>query len=389
MLARTSFGDTDGCCSPPSAWCLLPRASLALAPGAQADMQCTPGFYSATGNAPCTQTHPADFTSVLGATTETPCTPGQYQPAPQAESSCIPADIGHYATGPSATAQTPALPALTQPRPARRSATPPIRVMWWLIPAAPPRRLCLPGTYQPNAQETSCIPAQAGHYATGPAATAQTLCLAGSYAATSGCGPFATPPIRVMWWLIPVERRDAVLARLYQPDSGEALCDTAMPGSRSPEAPPPARRLVPADNFRTRRGKFRARRRTRHFAAGPAAVAQTECPAGSYAASSGQSACTPASPGHDVTGTGATARRRARRARSPDDRTVRVHAGESRLRRCVAGGTTPNAMCSGRSRRVLATALARAARRVPSARRAAPAARPCQRSPGPRSPDAR
>src|ERR1700735_2157964 len=78
-------------------------ASLALAPAAQADPSCPPGSYS-SGGGPCLLADAGYYVPGPGATAETPCAPGQYQPM-TGQSSCIPAEIGHYATGPAAIAQ--------------------------------------------------------------------------------------------------------------------------------------------------------------------------------------------------------------------------------------------------------------------------------------------
>ena len=136
------------------------------------------------------------------------------------ETSCIPAQAGHYAMGPAATAQTPCLAghyAATSGLAICNAADPGYVVADSGGTAETP---CLPGTYQPDSgaslcdpamlgyevpesaainqtpcpggqfQDTtgqaSCKQAEAGHFAAGPAAIAQTACPAGSYTATAG-----------------------------------------------------------------------------------------------------------------------------------------------------------------------------------------------------------
>ena len=77
------------------------NATFTLAP-----VQCAAGTYSASGNSPCTTASPGNFVATAGATAQTACVPGSYQPA-SAATACLPAQAGFYVSAAGAIAQTP------------------------------------------------------------------------------------------------------------------------------------------------------------------------------------------------------------------------------------------------------------------------------------------
>ncbi|HET6822479.1 MAG TPA: PxKF domain-containing protein [Anaerolineales bacterium] len=104
---------------------------------------CTPGMYN-NGNG-CVEADPGYYVPVSGATEQTPCALGTYQPNAGAVS-CILADPGHYVD----------------------------------VTAAVMQIDCVPGSYQPNSGATSCILAEAGFFVPEPAMTEQYLCPRGT-----------------------------------------------------------------------------------------------------------------------------------------------------------------------------------------------------------------
>jgi len=70
------------------------------------DAQCLPGYYSATGGTPCTAAAPGTYVVTSGATSETPCAAGTYQPS-TGQSSCLEAGIGYYVALSGSTTETP------------------------------------------------------------------------------------------------------------------------------------------------------------------------------------------------------------------------------------------------------------------------------------------
>ena len=104
---------------------------------------CSPGTYN--NGSGCVNADPGYYVPVTGATEQTPCALGTYQPN-AGSASCILAEPGHYVD----------------------------------VAAAVMQIDCLPGSYQPNSGATSCIHAEAGYYVPVSAAIAQTQCPAGT-----------------------------------------------------------------------------------------------------------------------------------------------------------------------------------------------------------------
>jgi len=113
---------------------------------------CTPGMYN--NGSGCVNADPGYYVPVAGATEQTPCALGTYQPN-AGSISCIPAEPGHYVD----------------------------------VAVAAMQIDCLAGSYQPNSDATSCIMASAGYYVPVSAAIAQTQCPAGttSLAGATAC----------------------------------------------------------------------------------------------------------------------------------------------------------------------------------------------------------
>jgi len=302
--------------------------------------QCLAGTYSATGNAPCTQASPGNFVPMAGATSQTACLAGTYQPNSGA-TTCLSADAGSYATGPGATMQTacnagtfssasgaasctPASPGnfvgmsgatgqtqcLAGNFQANSGATacdPAAAGNFVDTPGSSTQTQCAAGAYQPNTGSITCIPADAGSYATGPAATMQTACAAGSYSSTSGaatCTP-ASPGNFVA--MSGATGQTQCMAGSFQTNSGATGCDPAGAGNFV---------AAPGSSTQTQCASGSYQPNTGSTACLPAdagsfvdatgAITQTACLAGSYSSATGASACTPASAGNFVAGPGAT-----------------------------------------------------------------------------------
>jgi hypothetical protein len=105
---------------------------------ALASTPCSAGFYSATGNEPCTAAPAGTFIDTSGAMSATPCALGTYQPN-TGQSSCLDAPAGSFVGTTGAMSATP----------------------------------CALGTYQPNTGQSSCLDAPAGSFVWGPTSPAQ------------------------------------------------------------------------------------------------------------------------------------------------------------------------------------------------------------------------
>ncbi len=110
---------------------------------ASAAAACSAGTYFNGSN--CVPADPGYYVAVAGATSETPCAPGTYQPN-TGQTGCEPAAPGHYVSAVGQASDTP----------------------------------CAPGTYQPNSGQTGCILASVNHYVPGAGYVMQLACPAGT-----------------------------------------------------------------------------------------------------------------------------------------------------------------------------------------------------------------
>ena len=154
---------------------------------------CTPGNFSATGVAPCTAAAAGSFVAIVGATAQTACPAGKYQPS-AGQILCIDAPPGSFAAG---TGNTMAILCLT----GSFSSTPGAAVCT-LAPAgsfslgqgntAP--QSCGAGNFSAFAGASLCNAASAGYYVPGVGATASLGCPAGTYSAGTGNTSCTTTP---------------------------------------------------------------------------------------------------------------------------------------------------------------------------------------------------
>jgi hypothetical protein len=135
---------------------------------------CPAGQYNdGTG---CVNADPGHYVDTSGATAQTPCPAGFYQPNSGA-TSCLAAAAGNFVATEGATAQTP----------------------------------CAVGTYQTNSGADSCLQALPGYYVPTTGATAQTLCPSGttSVAGASACTPIS-PSFTFSGFFAPVDNPPVV-----------------------------------------------------------------------------------------------------------------------------------------------------------------------------------
>jgi hypothetical protein len=119
---------------------------------------CTAGYYSVSGDAPCTPASSGNYVSGSGATSQTPCPLGHYQ-SQTGQSSCVAASTGDYVGTTGSSSQT----------------------------------ACAPGYYQPATGQSSCIAAGLGYYVSGSGSASEVQCPPGLttlvVASTSCVGP--------------------------------------------------------------------------------------------------------------------------------------------------------------------------------------------------------
>ena len=141
---------------------------------------CSLGYYSATGNEPCLPADAGHYVDTTGATDQTECAAGTYQPD-SAQTSCLDADAGHYVPGSGATSETACLPGYYQPNSAQISCLPADPGHYVDTAGATGQGTCDPGYYQPASAQTSCLTADPGHYVDTAGADHQTACDPGYY----------------------------------------------------------------------------------------------------------------------------------------------------------------------------------------------------------------
>jgi hypothetical protein len=111
-----------------------------------------------------------------------PCPAGQYNNG----SGCVNAGPGYYVAVSGATEQTPCAPGTFQPLSGAVSCNMAPAGSYVNTVGAAEATLCQAGTYQPNTGSTSCLQAEAGHYVAVRGAFVQIDCAAGSYQPLTG-----------------------------------------------------------------------------------------------------------------------------------------------------------------------------------------------------------
>jgi hypothetical protein len=266
---------------------------------------CPPGTYWSFPF--CVQASPGYYVAVYGATSQTPCAPGTFQPA-SGQTSCIPAPAGSFVAATAATFFNLCNPGFYQPATGQTACLLAPAGTFVAGPGAQVPTPCGLGTFQPNQGATFCIPAPAGTYVSVTGAVAATPCAAGTYQPGSGqpsCIP--APPGRFVPG-IGAQASMACPVGTYQPASGQSSCLNAPAGSYVDVAGAVAATPCAVGTYQPL---------TRQIACinAPAgsyvdvvgAAAATPCALGSYQPDPGQTSCLPAPVGSYVDVTGAAA----------------------------------------------------------------------------------
>jgi hypothetical protein len=146
---------------------------------------CQPGTYSATGSTPCTPAAAGHFVAVPGATSQTACAQGAYQPA-TGQVACLLASAGYYQPGVAAVTQYPCGPGSYQPSTGQAGCIPASPGHYVSGSAAVAQAPCDPGTFRAGYGAVTCASADPGSYVPVPASATETACAAGTYSAAPG-----------------------------------------------------------------------------------------------------------------------------------------------------------------------------------------------------------
>lgn len=151
--------------------------------------QCFPGSYNEGTS--CVPASPGFYVADAGATVQTPCAPGTYQPNAGA-TGCVRADPGNFANDFSAIQQTQCFPGTFQPNAGAAACLATDPGYFVSEAGAITQRACPVGRYQPGVASTGCVPASPGYFVATIAAVVPSPCAAGTYqpnAAAASCIP--------------------------------------------------------------------------------------------------------------------------------------------------------------------------------------------------------
>ncbi|QQS31614.1 MAG: carboxypeptidase regulatory-like domain-containing protein [Acidobacteriota bacterium] len=206
----------------------------------------------------CVAASPGFFVPTSGATSQTPCSAGTYQPN-SGSTSCLFAPAGTFVSTTAATSPTLCSAGTFQPNVGQASCIlAPAGTFVSTTGATAPTQ-CPSGRYQPNTGQTSCILASPGNFVATSGATSQTQCPVGTFQPNSGATSCLFAPAGSFVSTTGATASTQCAAGSYQPNTGQSSCMLASPGFYVPD---------------------------------PGATAQIACPAGTTSGT-GATACTP------------------------------------------------------------------------------------------------
>ena len=267
---------------------------------------CGPGYFSATGDVPCTAAPAGSYVATSGAMTATPCGLGTYNPN-TAQASCLNAPpggyvgstgaidftycaAGTYSASPGASACTSAQPGDYVASTGSSSETP-----------------CNAGSFSASSGAVECELAEPGDYVASTGSASETPCDAGSFSATTGAVActLASPGSYVASTGATGQAQCA--AGSFSASSGAVECELAEPGDYVAGTGSASETPCDAGSFSATSGAVACTLASPgSYVASTGEASQTKCAAGSFSATSGAIACTLASPGSYVASTGAT-----------------------------------------------------------------------------------
>lgn len=231
---------------------------------------CPAGKYN--NGSGCVDADPGYFVATAGATEQTACAEGTYQPL-AGQVGCIVAQPGHFVADTAAIAQTPCEPGKYQSGAGASSCLLAPAGSFVSGSAATAETLCSPGTYQPLEGAISCIAADPGNFVSDTGAAAQSACPIGKYQPNSGASSCIDASTGYFVSMIGAQIQTKCALGTFQALTGQAACD-----------------LAPAGSFVNMLG----------------AAAATLCPPGTYQPNLGATMCLLADPGFYVPSAGAT-----------------------------------------------------------------------------------
>ena len=269
-------------------------------------VQCTPGYYSATGDTPCTAAPAGSYVSSSGARSATLCPEGTYNPY-TAQTSCLNATPGTYVGTTGATAPTNCAAGSYSASYAATACALADPGDYVANPGSSSETKCVAGSFSPFSGATACELADPGDFVANPGSSSETQCVAGSFSASSGAtactladpGDFVANPGS--------SSETQCVAGSFSASSGAVQCALADPGDFVANPGSSSEAQCVAGSFSASSGATSCTLAAPgHFVASAGSSSEAACAAGSFSASSGAVSCTLASPGSYVASTGAT-----------------------------------------------------------------------------------
>jgi len=222
---------------------------------------CPAGKYN--NGSGCVDADPGYFVATAGATEQTPCPVGRYQPL-AGQVGCFAAQAGNFVANTASIAQTPCEAGKYQPgtgasecllAPAGSFVSDPGTIAATLCSAGTYQPLegaiscmaaspgnfvdsvgaafqsaCSIGTYQPNSGASSCMDASAGHFVAMSGAQLQIKCALGTFQALTGQAACVIAPAGSFVNTLGAAAATQCSAGTYQPNTGATMCLLADPG---------------------------------------------------------------------------------------------------------------------------------------------------------------
>jgi hypothetical protein len=296
---------------------------------------CQPGFYSATTEEPCTEASPGHYTEGTGATTQTPCEAGTYNPNNGSTSGadclqaslgnyveligqsteqecaigtfasiihsevCVEAEPGHYVAHSGSASQQECVAGTYSERTEATTCSTTPEGNYSATGATTPIP-CDPGTNDPHTNSTSsaaCELDAAGSYS-GAGASSATLCDAGTSNSNTGSTTSAACELDVAGsWSAPGAATATLCAAgTYNPNNGStssAACTPAGLGHYVSQAGSANQQECVAGMYSEHTGSSDCEEaEAGHYVSAHGASAQTECPAGTYSSLARATRCT-------------------------------------------------------------------------------------------------
>jgi hypothetical protein len=334
---------------------------------------CQAGSWAPDGEAPCTEATPGHYAASRGATQQTACVEGTYDPVSGSttSSACLVASPGHEVSESGSSAESECVAGRYQPASGAEScdlATPGSYVS---AAGASTEQECVPGDYQSAPGASECLSAPEGHFVAAHGATIAVLCAPGTHDQHTGSTSAAACESD-----LPGSYSGAGAAVATQCEAGTYVeapaaieCGPAQPGNWAAGPGASAQTACPAGTHNPHTASVSVAACEvdapgYHSAAG--AAEPSACTPGTYAASAAAPACIEAEPGHYVAGSAAS---------SQTECVAGTYAEHSGATSCVqtpagyysdAGAATPTPCPSGTES--AAGALSCRVKQIPSAK---------------------